>query len=236
MKKVVCLCSSRNVDGETILAINAIKNELLELDPMVEFAILTPYDYILNFSENPPEAFYEGSDRLEREELDDTHKLKVLLEAADLVILATPTYYGNVSADMKLFIDRFCHLAHLFYFAPKPCVLLVTSDGSGHTQVANHLRAFSNGLGMVSVKEVICGKTRPLSSLEVSEVARKCLESLNNPDAIEPTSSMELNFQALKARMLLQPEGSAERLFWEQSGMFECGTLKEYFSSKRITQ
>jgi multimeric flavodoxin WrbA len=233
MKKILAVVSSRDWNSQTLSIINKIKENFTTIDSSISFEVITPKDYNLNFSDDPRAAFLEGTDINEREEIDDSKILKNKMEEAALVILASPTYFANVSADMKLFIDRFCHLAHLFYFAKKPCMTVVTSDGNGHTQTSNYLKTFSDGLGMVRLQEIISIKSNPISDEEIKKSVEETMEYLNKNKKILPNMSMEMAFQHWKKSIAKQNEMFAEYRYWESSGMFTCNSLEEYFEKYR---
>ena len=233
MKKILAIVGSRYQNSETLNVVNKIRRSYMDIDSSLEFEIITPNDYILNFSDNPREAFIKGEDINETAEYDDSKKLKSKIEAANLVILASPTYFANVSADMKLFIDRFCHLAHLFYFARKPCMTVVTSDGNGHTQTSNYLKSFCDGLGMVRIREIISIRSNPIDDEEIGKAVDESIKYLQNPKIIYPNISMEMGFQHWKKSISKQNETMSEYKHWDTSGLFSCNSLKEYFDKYR---
>lgn len=233
IKKILAIIGSRDKNSETLSIVNRIKETVQDLNASFEFEIITPYDYNLNFSDSPRLAFIKGADTNEQDERDDSKKIKAKIENASLVILASPTYFANVSADIKLFIDRFCHLAHLFYFAKKPCITVVTSDGNGHIQTSNYLKSFCDGLGMVRVQEIISIRSNPISENEIEASVREGLKYISNPQKISPNLSMEMSFQHWKKSISKQNETLSEYRYWENSGLFSCNSLEEYFDRYR---
>ena len=70
---------------------------------------------------------------------DDLAELKHVLIKAKIVgaeglILASPNYINNVSAQMKGFMDRCCGVVHCLQFWGKYGVSVVTSGGDGDEQ------------------------------------------------------------------------------------------------------
>ncbi|WP_101723596.1 NAD(P)H-dependent oxidoreductase [Eggerthella timonensis] len=231
MKKIFAFCGSRQRNSFTRAILEQISDGYCREKADIEVQIMTPNDYVLNHSEDPAEPFFLGADKNERDNLDDTRMLKRKLEQADLVIFASPTYYGAVTADMKLFIDRFCHLAHLFYFAKKPCQTLVTSDGTGHTQVSNYLKQFCDGLGLVRTCEIVQTSKQKLDLKKLDSVVKAGISAMENPDSLCPGVSMEAAFQSWKLNVLRQDQKCSERAYWTKTGLINYDRLADYFHS-----
>jgi multimeric flavodoxin WrbA len=74
---------------------------------------------------------------------DDTERLLASVYAADALLLATPVYYENVSAQMKAFIDRnVFQYAHDVFLTPKVVGLLVVTAETGLDDTLAALRRF----------------------------------------------------------------------------------------------
>ncbi len=81
---------------------------------------------------------------------DDLPALIQKMQAADGVILVSPTYTGNVSALMKNLMDRMAYTAHRPAFLGKPAIL-VTTASSGTADALKALRWFGyTGFKIVS--------------------------------------------------------------------------------------
>lgn len=233
MYKVLAICGSRRKKGNTISLLKQMQEAYLMLSDSVAFELLTPLDYSLLPSETPEAPFLTGKDLIETMNLDDTLKLKDKLSRCNLAILASPTYYAAVSSDFKLLVDRFCYLAHLFYFSGKPCQTVVTSDGNGHSQVSNYIRMFCDGLGMVRIDEVVKTKGQVLTDQEMKKIAQNGMDAIITPSSITPSINMEILYRERKGIVRKQPDMSAERKYWLDSGLFACDSLQEYFDLKR---
>ena len=174
---------------------------------------------------------------LERDQIDDSSKIKEMMEQSDLIVFASPTYFANVSAFMKLFVDRFCHLTHLFYFAGKPAVVIATSDGRGHTQVLNYLRQFATGLGM-NVAGELCSSGSSLSdNSHTRQVAISVAKRLEGEDrCIETGGDLEASFLLWKRIISSRTEDDYEKRYWQDSGLINCNSLSEYIAISSTAQ
>ncbi len=73
---------------------------------------------------------------------DDFEAIKAKIAGAEGLILASPNYINNVSAQMKGFMDRCCGVVHCLQFWGKYGVSVVTSGGEGDEPVAKYMNQF----------------------------------------------------------------------------------------------
>lgn len=68
--------------------------------------------------------------------------IRAKILAADGLILASPNYIFNVSAQLKAFMDRCCGVVHLLQFEGKYGAAVVTSGGGDEAPVAEYMNHF----------------------------------------------------------------------------------------------
>jgi len=85
---------------------------------------------------------------------DDFTSVRDRIAAADGLILASPNYLFNVSAQLKAFLDRCCGVIHLLDFQGKYGAAVVTSGGGGDEPVTNYLQRFLTITGIHPVGAV----------------------------------------------------------------------------------
>jgi multimeric flavodoxin WrbA len=73
---------------------------------------------------------------------DDFEAVRGKIVAADALILASPNYIFNVSAQLKAFLDRCCGIVHLLGFSGKYGAAVVTSGGGGDEPIIDYLQRF----------------------------------------------------------------------------------------------
>ena len=73
---------------------------------------------------------------------DDFEAVRARIAAADGLILASPNYIFNVSAQLKAFLDRCCGVVHLLDFRGKYGAAVVTSGGGGDGPIVDYLQRF----------------------------------------------------------------------------------------------
>ncbi|HLA26631.1 MAG TPA: flavodoxin family protein [Syntrophales bacterium] len=85
---------------------------------------------------------------------DDFETIKEKIMAADALIMATPNYIDNVSAQLKAFIDRCCGVVHCMGFEGRYGAAVVTSGGGNEKQIAEAMNYFLIQTGIRPVGEV----------------------------------------------------------------------------------
>ena len=73
---------------------------------------------------------------------DEFSVLRAKISAADALILASPNYIYNVSAQLKTFMDRCCGIIHLLDWQNKYGLAVVTSGGGGDDPVVDYMNRF----------------------------------------------------------------------------------------------
>ena len=78
------------------------------------------------------------------------------LLAAAGIVLASPVYIHQVSAQLKLFIDRFPSHVHCQRLLGRYGAVVVTAGGSGHEETADYLEDFLQRVGVQCVGRLAC--------------------------------------------------------------------------------
>ncbi|MDA8171950.1 MAG: flavodoxin family protein [Nitrospiraceae bacterium] len=82
---------------------------------------------------------------------DDFEPLKDKILAADGLVLASPNYIFNVSAQLKAFMDRCCGVIHCMSFWGKYGASVVTSGGGDDEPITQYMNHFLITTGAVPV-------------------------------------------------------------------------------------
>jgi multimeric flavodoxin WrbA len=85
---------------------------------------------------------------------DDYAMIKEKVMKADGLILASPNYISNVSAQLKTFLDRCCGVVHCHEFLGKYGASVVTSGGGDEKPIADYLNHFLAVTGGIPVGSV----------------------------------------------------------------------------------
>jgi multimeric flavodoxin WrbA len=88
--------------------------------------------------------------------IDDDHKgIMERILAADGVIMASPVYFSNVTAQMKTFLDRSLAFGHKPRSTWKPGLAVSVSAGMGETETARYLASLLRVYGAFSIGVLI---------------------------------------------------------------------------------
>jgi multimeric flavodoxin WrbA len=82
---------------------------------------------------------------------DRFEQIKEKIAGADGLVLASPNYIFNVSAQLKAFMDRCCGVIHCMQFWGKYGASVVTSGGGGDEPIAGYMSHFLISTGIVPV-------------------------------------------------------------------------------------
>lgn len=169
--RVIGVSGSPRVGGNTDL----ILNEALQAAKAAgaEVSLIRVYDYKLEPCRACMACFSTGKCVQE----DDCPKLFEMLKQADAVILASPSYFQGVTAQMKTFIDRVGFLAlarKKTDFAGKVGGVIAVARRSGVSSTCNQMLAFLTAVG-ISIP----------SGGRVFAIAREKGEVLNDREGVE---------------------------------------------------
>ncbi len=82
---------------------------------------------------------------------DDFEPIREKIIRADCLVLASPNYIFNVSAQLKAFMDRCCGVVHCMQFWGKYGASVVTSGGGGDKPIVDYMNHFLITTGIIPV-------------------------------------------------------------------------------------
>ena len=85
---------------------------------------------------------------------DDFEAIKEKILAADGLVLASPNYINQVSAQLKAFMDRCCGVIHCLGFEGRYGASVVTSGGGPEKMIADYMNQFLITTGIYPVGSV----------------------------------------------------------------------------------
>ena len=99
--KITCLLGSPRINGNSAAIARRFLDTAEALGAEIETFILNSLSY------RGCQACYACKTKLERCVLnDDLSRVLEAVKEADILVMATPTYYGDISGQLKCFIDR----------------------------------------------------------------------------------------------------------------------------------
>lgn len=169
---------------------------------------------------------------------DRTSPARDLMDAADLVVFATPVHSFHVSATMKRFVDHFAYLIHRPAYVGKPAVLVSTAAGAGHDAALGYLRTAVRRWGFHTVGEL--GVNGPgLKKAPYRAKVDAALDSLATTlraealDPVEPKPTVADLIGFRVARLLVEggrEDGPVDAAYWDERGWFDA----DWFSDRPV--
>ena len=137
---------------------------------------------------------------------DDFEKIKNAMLEADGVVLATPTYFFSVTAQLKALIDRLSLVYHLQKLHGKYGALVVTAGGSDPEDVTRYLSTIITHFGFWRVGD-LCAVRAQLEDAEenarltedAATLGKRMVDAIQNRERF-PEQEDELNqaFEIMK--------------------------------------
>jgi multimeric flavodoxin WrbA len=156
---------------------------------------------------------------------DDFESIKQKIREADGIVLASPNYIFQVSAQLKAFLDRCCGIIHCLGFEGKYGASVVTSGGGDEPPIAEYMNHFLITTGVVPVGAVwatmgnITGDGFPVDIREsANELGTKLVAAAEKK---EMPADVEVKMKAFSERMktLMQyrkAEWPYEYAYWQE--------------------
>ncbi len=149
--------------------------------------------------------------------------------AADGIILASPVYFGQVTAQMKTFIDRSLGLGHKPRTARKPGLAVSVSAGKGETDTARYLGRWLHIYGAFPVGSLTAIATNPggflgkeLVEERAGDVARDLARAIREKRQY-PATDEDLSFYLFMRDLVSREKDfmTDDYRHWQETGLLE---------------
>jgi len=160
---------------------------------------------------------------------DDRDVLIEKMTASDGVVLASPNYSFQVSALMKVFLDRLGFAFHRPRFFGRTYTGIVAQGIFGGQKIVDYLDFVGNGLGFNTVKgscittlEPMTKKQQRKTDLALAAQARRYYARLEQPGYPAPTLFKLMIFRMARTSMGLELDDSyRDYTYYAEQGWFE---------------
>ena len=202
----------------------------------VEYEIVALSDYKLETCRGCYTCFAKGEEFCPLK--DDRDVLIEKMMASDGVIFASPNYSFQVSAIMKIFLDRLGFVFHRPRFFGKTFTSIVVQGIYGGNKIVKYLDFVGNGLGFNTVKGYCFTALDPMTEKEKRKIdralagqSRRFYEKLVKPDYPVPTLFKLMGFRMGRTSMGLElDDRSRDYTYYKDKGWFES----DYFYPTRV--
>ena len=198
---------------------NAVRQFLDNLQSLgdVEYEIVALSDYRLGTCRGCKLCFEKGEEFCPLK--DDRDVLIEKMMASDGVVFASPNYSFQVSAIMKMFLDRLGFVFHRPRFFGKTFTSIVVQGIYGGSKIVKYLDFVGNGLGFNTVKGSCVTALEPMTEKEQQKIdralarqSRRFHERLVKPAYPVPTLFKLMAFRMGRTSMRLVLDDSSRRL------------------------
>ena len=217
---------------------NAVRQFLDNLQSLgdVEYEIVALSDYRLGTCRGCKLCFEKGEEFCPLK--DDRDVLIEKIMASDGVVFASPNYSFQVSAIMKIFLDRLGFVFHRPRFFGKTFTSIVAQGIYGGDKIVKYLDFVGNGLGFNTVKGSCITALEPMTEKEkqkidraLAEQSRRFHERLMKPAYPVPTLFKLMVFRMGRTSMgLMLDDSSRDYRYYKDKGWFES----DYYYPTRL--
>lgn len=169
---------------------------------------------------------------------DDRDPLIAKMTASDGVVLATPNYSFQVSARMKMFLDRLGFIFHRPRFHGKTFTALVAQGIMGGGKIVKYLEFAGKGMGFnvvkgacVTAREPMTKKQRQEADKTITDLSWRFHRRLLEPAYPVPSIYQLMMFRLARTMVLrgVNPE-NADYTFYRDHGWF----TSDYYYAARM--
>ena len=193
----------------------------------IEYEIVMLSDYNLEICKSCLLCFDKGEEYCLLK--DDRDQLIQKMIDSDGVIFASPNYAFQVSALMKIFLDRLAFFFHRPLFFGKTFTSIVTQGFGGGEDIVKYLDSISSGLGFNVVKgcclttlEPMTEKAQKRNEQIIDKHSQRFYSKLIKKESPNPSIFMLMMFRMARSRIkILQNETFRDYNYYLQNGWFE---------------
>ena len=234
MKRVTAFVGSSR-KKYTYYAVSGFLDNLKSFDD-VETEIVVLSKYRLGTCRGCKLCFEKGEESCPLK--DDRDVLIGKMMASDGVVFASPNYSFQVSATMKIFLDRLGFVFHRPRFLGKTFTSIVVQGIYRGRKIERYLDFVGNGLGFNTVKGTCVTVLEPMTAKEkqtidraLAKQSRRFYERLMKPAYPVPTLFKLMAFRMGRTSMGLElDERSFDYRYFKDKGWFES----DYFYPTRL--
>ncbi len=221
----ICIIDGSARKKNTRKVIEAFKNELSAL-VSVDFFEINVHDLDLPFCKSCYVCFFKGEESCPHQEIIQPIYKEMI--SSDGVIIASPAYSLQVTAALKNLIDHFSFIIHRPGLSNKKGVVISTTAGAGHKEVAKYL---SQILSFWGVDKVYAFPVRVAAEeLEIKKGLQKKIKryagqffrDISQRRRYNPSMKNLFYFSVMKAFYQLgKEEQTLDYRYWRDRGWFE---------------
>ena len=234
---VLFISGSNRINGNTANILSLLANTLQEQSDnlVIEFIYLGKHN--IRICKGCRTCFNLGEENCPLN--DDVPIILSKMQAADLLVLASPVYVSAVSGLMKNWIDRLAYICHRPAFSGKPAFVITTSGGSpaGSTIKTMQVALLTWGFHLCGSASFNMGAGMPEDEIvqrysgKINRSTQKILKRLNKQSKAKPSLAELVTFRIQQAAWKKAAKDSLDYKHWHKHGWLEPGC--SYYTSEK---
>ncbi|MDY6862773.1 MAG: flavodoxin family protein [Thermodesulfobacteriota bacterium] len=222
MKVLGILGSPRGRSGNTGQLLDRLIYKVKELGVEAELIVLK--DLTINYCVGCDECRKVGNCK----QKDDFLEVKEKILSADGIVMGSPVYAFQVTAQMKTLIDRLCSIGHYLPFQGKYGASVAVAGGVGEEDVIKYLNTFLHRFGAFVVgdmgaKAIDPGEFRDAAGAfkEASALGQELVNALREKREYPEQAAELIHFKEVLKNNVILTKGAlwkAEYAYWEKMG------------------
>ncbi len=220
---MIIACGRNQKLLDLIKQIISTKSEDILLDCMYLF------DDKLKMCNGCAQCFIDGNCHIDKS--DNMNEYKNRMMQADIILLLTTSYLGNISGISKAFIERLSGWFQLFILLGKRGVLLVVNDNYSSQLPVLYLKNIFYHLGI----DVILSKSFSIKTFE-DYCQTDLWKEITNIYYKNEIISEYLNeiFVKVKGIILSMDRNNYKKIWWEQREMIDCKSIYDVLNKLEL--
>ncbi|WP_407393080.1 flavodoxin family protein [Methanobrevibacter sp.] len=140
---------------------------------------------------------------------------------ADGIIIASPVYAMNVPALLKNFFDHTAYLYHRPEFFTKKALIIVSTAGAGHNDVAKYIDETLRHWGVNKCYKITyrCGGKDSIDEDNINKISQKFRKDVESGKFHSPKFSDIIFYNVWRAMALTEDPIEPDKKFWFDTGL-----------------
>lgn len=222
VKIAVLMGSARKGNTYNVVShLEAAVRKQMDPDEQIELIYLWPNQYNSKHCVSCYQCFMKGEETCPHSEI--IQPVAKHIDAADLVVFATPVFSLQVSADIKNLIDHMSYKFHRSDYAGKKAIVITTTAGGGHKETAAYLESVLRSWGVDKVYKLpiqclsLNYEVQPKVQGKLNQIAKQAVLDVQKQRVYNGRFRDAMMFKLWKSLSLdNQDPSNADRIFWEK--------------------
>lgn len=231
MKKLVAIVGSNNEYTVTGQVVQMVTEQLFKRKIIDDYELIYLKDQKIEYCMGCGKCFRTGICDLD--DVDDMKNIRLKLLDSDIIIIASPVYFVNVSGKLKSVIDRLSRDIHLLRYAGRYGFTITVTSSSGAENVSGYLKTVQLSLGITNLNNYFY-----INMMEnKEEFCKKVID-----DMVLKLKGANTFSQYYLEKLLVMSKKlytnskvtTAETRFWEQKWVTETSCFQEFAIKNRL--